>query len=621
MNRRETEGRIAFPLLVSAKRASGSRLFVARGGRYHRRPMPTRVRRDHHRRRRSRTSRVTQALQRRVNNGLTDVNQYRSGRLLDRILAVPQIALAVPRLPAELLHRVIRQCGLEECGELLALVTPDQVADIFDLDLWRPAAPGLDEEFDADRFGTWLEVLMDADVSNAATTLAALDVDLVAAGLIEHVRVFDYAAVADYVTLDGEVSGGRAFDDQLSREIGGYLIAAKQTAFWDAITGVLVALAGEHGDGFGRLMRACCRLSNSRPEPDVDDRRTANEQVVLDLALDREERRDTQGYVTPAQARAFLQASRQIDLRHGARPSRDAMTHAYFSRFGIHPARAADVPPPSSRDHAGPDPDVPDGAVAAVVELLHEAGVMARVPRPLLEGSSTGAPRLARMRAHLQFVCDRDPDAYAKRSAELAYLANVMSAGLTIQSRPVAAEEASTAAVAVCNLGLEHWPAHWLDDEAVWTAATAAGIDLPQDFLIRHDLVSVFQVGWTVLYEDVCTYAADKLLTVLASLRCADADVQAALVVLRATLAKHLRAGVPWNTRDALEVIAMLDTPSWAALLGLIGELPILHAAVGALLARTASHVDPCAFEFISESRHIRQVHEFMDRLSGILRN
>jgi hypothetical protein len=79
--------------------------------------------------------------------------------LLERILNTPRLERVVPRLPPELLHRVIQTCGLEDCGELVALATPGQLARIFDLDLWRAARPGSDEQFDAGRFGVWLEVL------------------------------------------------------------------------------------------------------------------------------------------------------------------------------------------------------------------------------------------------------------------------------------------------------------------------------------------------------------------------------------------------------------------------------------------------------------------------------
>jgi hypothetical protein len=126
------------------------------------------------------------------------------GMLLDRILETPHLAHVVPRLPPELLHRVIQTCGLEDCGELVALATPRQLAAVFDLDLWRPAQPGLDEQFDADRFGLWLEVMMESGAAVAAQKLAETDVDLAIAGFAQHMLVFDPAAVSPSASMDGE---------------------------------------------------------------------------------------------------------------------------------------------------------------------------------------------------------------------------------------------------------------------------------------------------------------------------------------------------------------------------------------------------------------------------------
>src|SRR5215470_16713966 len=122
--------------------------------------------------------------------------------LLDRILNTPSLEQVVPRLRPGLLHRVIQTCGLEDCGELVALATHEQLAHIFDLDLWRPTKASLDEQFDADRFGVWLEVLVEVGAAVAAQKLAGMDISLVVAGLAQHVLVYDRAAVTPYETLD-----------------------------------------------------------------------------------------------------------------------------------------------------------------------------------------------------------------------------------------------------------------------------------------------------------------------------------------------------------------------------------------------------------------------------------
>ena len=110
---------------------------------------------------------------------------------LARVLDSPSLARVVPHLPPEALHQLIRYRGLEACGELVTSATPAQLTALLDLDLWRPPRPGRDERFDIDRFGEWLDLLADIGESAAARTIAALDANVVVAGLSRYVRVFD----------------------------------------------------------------------------------------------------------------------------------------------------------------------------------------------------------------------------------------------------------------------------------------------------------------------------------------------------------------------------------------------------------------------------------------------
>ena len=84
--------------------------------------------------------------------------EHRLARLLDGLF----LARVVPHLPPETLHQLIRYRGLDACGELVTSATPAQLTLVLDLDLWRHARPGRDEQFDADRFGEWLEVLVES---------------------------------------------------------------------------------------------------------------------------------------------------------------------------------------------------------------------------------------------------------------------------------------------------------------------------------------------------------------------------------------------------------------------------------------------------------------------------
>jgi hypothetical protein len=542
--------------------------------------------------------------------------------LLDRILNTPSLEHVVPRLRPDLLHRVIQTCGLEDCGEIVALATPEQLARIFDLDLWRAAKAGRDEQFDADRFGVWIEVLLESGAAAAAQKLAGMDVDLVITGLAQHTLVYDVAAVTPYETTDGELITFYAdaisvFDDGLTFDVGGYLLVAKRADSWEAIVEVLTSLDAGRPDYFHQVMQGCRALSNSGYEVDgLDDLLPEGDQVMFDLAVDRERRREKQGYVMPAQARAFLQMSRELQLGSEAMPPVNPLARAYF--LAIDGTATADADSASSSScllaagsEAQSATEDSAEAVAAVFEVLLEAGILAQPPRALLSGSEASAPSLDHIRARLEFALDQDHAAYLARSEELAYLANTLMAGCSIQARPFTAQEASDAAVAICNLGLENWPPHWLPANA-----TAP----PISFLVDHDLVSVFQVGWTVLHNDVGLYAAEQLIAVLDRMRCDDREIQAGLDALRIKMAKHWQAGAPWRARDTMDVIATLDMPAWAALLALIDECPALHAGVGASRDPRTLSVSASDFEFISENSHIASVREFMRSLPETLR-
>src|SRR5438105_1114947 len=117
--------------------------------------------------------------------------------------------------------------------------------------------------------------------------------------------------------------------------------------------------------------------------------------------------------------------------------------------------------------------DVPE-SLEAVMELLTEAGLMPERPRALLEAADAGAQavRLTRLQPLMAYVRDTDETAYLTRTRELAFLANTLLAGCSVQSRPFTPREASDAAAGICNLGLEYWPARW-------PSATSPGASSP----------------------------------------------------------------------------------------------------------------------------------------------
>jgi hypothetical protein len=223
--------------------------------------------------------------------------------------------------------------------------------------------------------------------------------------------------------------------------------------------------------------------------------------------------------------------------------------------------------------------------MAEVVEVLRDAGVLTEEPRGLLQSAEDDTWRLSLIQDYVA--------THPASLEELAYLANAILAGCSIQARPFAPQEASNAAVAICNLGLEAWPRHWNE----------------------RDLIAAFQVGWTVLHRDVAMFAAERLIAVIAGIRCPDRDIQMRLKGLRRELVQGVRDATPWRARNALDVIVMLDAPCWAALLALLDECPVLHAAIRASRDHTRS-INPSDYEFISQHSQIASVREFLDSLA-----
>jgi hypothetical protein len=156
---------------------------------------------------------------------------------LTRFLDTPDLPSAVRRLSPDVLHQLIRTAGLDECGPVIALATPEQLTRVFDLDLWANSATGHPERFNATRFGHWLEVLVDVGADVAAEKLVGLGVDFVTAAMTRHVSVVEHL-------------GGR--QAELSCEVGGCTIFAKRSDSWDAVVNVLTELEAKYPDFFSR---------------------------------------------------------------------------------------------------------------------------------------------------------------------------------------------------------------------------------------------------------------------------------------------------------------------------------------------------------------------------------
>jgi len=506
----------------------------------------------------------------------------RTAHVLARITQTPELARVVPHLQPEVLHAVVTHCGLHDSGDLLALATPEQLTAVLDLDLWKADRAGGDEQFDATRFGEWLEMLVGIGAQAAAAKLAEMEISLVVAGLSANVAVFDAAVFSAAGDLSGaDAVSNIARDRGVHAEIGGYIVMARRTESWDAIVDLLLALAEQHAATFHDVMQGCRRLSNTGWERDgLDDLLLDSEQARFNLSVGREQRRGQRGFVSPEEARAFLEAAR-------------------------HAPPVDDPPPvnPVSAAYSRPDefPEITTDVVV-VLDALHQGGILPDTPRTWLAGAENERPpNNPALNRYLKLSL-KTADAWTSRNSELAFLSNALVAGCSVQGRSFTPREAMDAVAATCNLGLECWLPQW----------TPAA---------NHDLRTIFHVGWSVIHRDVSMVAAELLLAALNQVRTTDRDLQLDIFALRRQLDKQRAAATPWRVRERLDVLASFDLPAWAALSALFDECPVMLANVSTPGARGVRSVNPSEFGFVANAAHVAAVRRFLtslpERLTG----
>jgi uncharacterized protein DUF6178 len=527
--------------------------------------------------------------------------------LVSRILETPDLARVVQGLEPAVLQQLVVRCGLEDCGPIVALATTEQLMRVFDGDLWRAERAGGEERLDPERFALWLEVLAEAGADVAARRLLEMDFEFVTAAISRQVLVLD----GGEMTIDrlfAEVSEDRelaeralerleaALEEMPSLEVGGFVVVARLGEGWDALAAILVALHGSHHAFFGQLLARCRAFSAEYIDDNggLYDVLTTAEQVLDDVAGERDDRREREGFVAPPVAAAFLRIAREPVVTSGAPPRPDHVTLRYFRNLE---ARAAEPPPratpPDARAHE-PAPDSTEHRVHELLTTLEDEGVVARSRAALPAPPPDGRDRYPRIRSFLDRV---RPDAdRARRDEELGYLANVLVAGCSFQSRRFRPVEAADAVLAACNLGLECWPREWAQPA---------------------DVVALFRLGWSEVYEEVGLRAARRLVEVVSHLECDDRRIQSQLGGLARRMTAQIEAGTPWRAREDLDVLVILDPPCWSTLLGLVDECPVVYETAGDP-ERPARRMPP-TFEFVSERAQIARVGEFLERLPELL--
>lgn len=537
-------------------------------------------------------------------------SQHRPAHLLNHILDQPGLVEIIQNLDTGVLARLIEHIGLEDCAEIVAMTTVEQLRRLFDIDLWRDAAPGHDERFDADRFCLWLEVMLEAGPAFAASKIAQLDEDLVVLALCKQLLVIDLDELALSMSQpwrsDEEDLIDKELESCLGQEFEQYLVIARHHRFWEPILTLLLEL-NEHDFAFlVRLLERCCRISAEYIEDNGGLYRvlTGAQMIESDLAAEREERRRAEGFVAPAAAAAFLSRPRGMAMNRIATAVPDPATRDYFRALHTRSATGDNL-----QQGARSGPERIGRRVANFLEVLHKAQVIEDTGRRwLIEDGPSDRPGLPVSQA-MQLLRLEQPELYSVRLEELSYLANVLISGCAYRDRRFRPIEAAQAAVSTANLGAEHL-VHAASAQARHTIE--ANLSGPQaaELMRRHSLMQLFNTGWRLLHTHVAMYTARGLAGVLMRLEkgAPHAIAVESITVLRVALQTCTAAGRPWLFQNRLdELLGILDGAAVAELGLLLHEYPLLPDTIPIPLRRPES---PC----IANRRQILGVHALLKR-------
>jgi hypothetical protein len=387
-----------------------------------------------------------------------------STNLLLRILERPALVAAVRELPGAVLGKLIERIGLEDAGELVALATTAQLERVFDDDLWRAERVGGDETFRPERFALWLRVMLDAGEPLLVQRLCDLPQELLALAVHRLVLVLDMDVLDEQLAPGDEEADAlrQALETSLVEEWEEFRLIARDPDVWDDVWGALLLLDRAHHERLRAILEACCAMSTEyiSGQGGLFQVLTAEEMLDSDVAAARDDRRVAEGFISPADARAFLALARR-----GGGDGRDPITRAYFRGL---PSTGAATHKPT----APPKTDAPrsrgaalatDADVLDLAALLREAEVLAPEPTQPLAGLLGASDQTSPAKQHLvaplfeqamTALRDRDPALFSTRAQEVGYLVNVWIAGGAHDGRRPRPVEALETVLRTCEAGL-----------------------------------------------------------------------------------------------------------------------------------------------------------------------
>ena len=392
-----------------------------------------------------------------------------STKLLMRILERPGLVAAVRDLPGAVLGKLIDRIGLEDAGDLVALATTAQLERMFDDDLWRAEQAGGDETFRPERFALWLRVMLETSEGSLVQRLCELPQDLLALAVHRLVLVLDMDVLTEHLGEAGEEAEQieRALESSVFEEWEEFRLIARDPDVWDDVWSALLSIDRDHHDRLREILEQCCAMSTEyiSGQGGLFQVLTSDEMLESDVGAARDDRRCAEGFISPADARAFLELARRGEREDET----DPITRAYF-RGLQEPTKT-----PKVDETRNPNTAVRQLAATADVSdleaLLREAEIVARSHAQPLAALTDGsaerqpldreskpeqqrylvAPLLERAMSDLR---QRNPEVFSTRVREVGYLANVWIAGGAQGGRKPRPAEALEMALRTCETGI-----------------------------------------------------------------------------------------------------------------------------------------------------------------------
>ena len=449
--------------------------------------------------------------------------------------------------------------------------------------------------------------MMENGPAFAARKVLEMDEDLLTLGICRLVRVVRINTPGLHMDNDWQTDH-EGFPESisvnpLSREVADYRVIAKDDSSWDAILGLLSQLNESDYDTLSRLLDRCDRVSE---ECVIDNggllkKLSGDEMLEEDVAAERENRKEAQGFVTPSSAAFFLGQSRSASIKRII--AEEAMPHG--ARLYIKAAEVKKGFTGQSPAQANESSGRTCQGIFSFIETLRNAEVLPDREQKKIgyngdDFSDIHLPLITAIRA----IKESDPDLYAQRIVELSFLSNTLIAGCGFRGRAFNPKEAAEAALSVCNLGSEH-----LLEIGVVRKKNHLVCESISDLIKTNHLVRLFQVGWKILFDSIVLDTAKSVLGFINRLKDEISDPEQKLEIAR--MAQVLRSGIssgrPWicyNEMDYLQVF--LDGETSATIGELIQEYPTFTEA---FCKKGGLRLSP----FIYSHAHIRTFRHFIE--------